>query len=100
MLAVRRFDFFSSFAMASGIALSGTEVSVFLLDGSQFVLRITPTTTAGAAVLAISDKIGLAHNSCFSLFELGAEQEFRMCDDKTPLAKVMAKWAQSDTPGA
>ena len=84
----------------SVVSLAGSEVSIFLLDGSQFILRITPATTAGAAVLAISEKIGLRRNACYSLYELGAEQEFRMCDDKTPLAKVMAKWAQSAVPSA
>lgn len=41
------------------ISLAGTETPIFLLDESAVVVKVTPTTTAGAAAIAIREQVGL-----------------------------------------
>ena len=74
------------------ISLGGTEVPVYLLDGTRFMLRIMPTTLAGAVMVAIREKIGLVHDTHYCLHEAGEDGEFRPLDDRMPLAKVLARW--------
>ena len=79
----------------AALSLAGSEVPFYLLDGSTITLRVTPTTSAGAAVLAIAEAVGLRDSSCYSIFELSVEEEFRACQDSTLLSKVMAKWEKN-----
>jgi hypothetical protein len=39
------------------ISLAGTDAPIFLLDGGAVVVRVTPTTTAGGAAVAVRDKV-------------------------------------------
>ena len=80
---------------ATPLSLAGTVVPFYLLDGSTISLRITPTTTAGAAAIALGEAVGLLDNSCYSIYELSVEEEFRACSDSTVLSKVMAKWEKN-----
>jgi hypothetical protein len=73
--------------------VSGTEIPVYLLDGTRFVLRIVPTTTVGGILISIREKIGLVHDSHFGLFETAEDSEFRLLDEHLLLSKVLNKWA-------
>jgi hypothetical protein len=55
------------------ISLGGTDVPVFLLDASAVVVKITPTTTAAAAVIAIRDQVRRARGG-----RLRARQEAQL----------------------
>ncbi len=55
------------------ISLGGTDVPIFLLDDSAVVVKITPTTTAAAALIAVRDQVSndtsswlLSILSCYS----------------------------------
>ena len=74
------------------ISIAGSDVSVFLLDGTAFVLRAMPTTTAGAACCAIAARVGLEADAHHGLFERGPDNEFRPIDDALTLARVLSRW--------
>ena len=74
------------------ISLGGTEVAVYLLDGTRFMLRVMPTTLVGAVMVSIREKIGLVHDSHYGIFEAGDDGEFRALDDRLQLARVLARW--------
>ena len=78
------------------ISLGGTDVPVFLLDGTRFVFRVTPTTLVGALMVSLREKIGLVHDTHFGVFEVGEDHEFRPLDDRLLLAKVISKWPSID----
>jgi hypothetical protein len=74
------------------LSLGGTEVPIYLLDGTRFMLRVMPTTLAGACMVAVREKIGLVHDTHYGLFEAGEDGEFRALDDRVQLSKVLARW--------
>jgi hypothetical protein len=74
------------------LSLSGTEIPVYLLDGTRFVLRVVPTTTVGGILISLREKLGMVHDSHYGLFEAGEDGEFRILDDRLNLSRVMAKW--------
>jgi hypothetical protein len=39
------------------ISVAGTDIPIYLLDGSNVVVKITPTTSAGAACVVVRDKV-------------------------------------------
>ena len=75
------------------VSLGGTEVPIYLLDGTRFMLRVMPTTLVGACMVAVREKIGLVHDTHYGLFEAGEDGQFRALDDHLQLAKVLARWS-------
>ena len=79
-------------ATAVPISIAGSDVPVFLLDGTALVVRATPTTTVGAACFAISTRLGLVSDAHHALFERGPDNEFRALDDAMTIARVLSRW--------
>lgn len=79
------------------LSLAGTELPILLLDNTQLILRVTPATTAAAAVITIRKQIGLVHDAHYGIFELGADGAFRVVDDRTMLSKVIAGWEDQES---
>jgi len=82
-----------------GIALSlgGTDVPVFLLDGSAVVVRLRVETSARAVLLALRGHLGLQHDAHFRLFEHsapGAGGVFRALDEEARVSRVVQRWPQ------
>ncbi len=82
------------------LSLSGSTVPVFLLDGTCFLLRATPSTTAGAAVLAVCTRLGVAAAAHHALFERVTDEHFREVPDATTLARVLREWDAAPLAGA
>ena len=81
-----------------GFSLEGVIASVYLLDQTCFRIRISPTTTAGAVVSAVSDVMGLEHDAHHGLFILHARGEFIEIADGRLLATVFGNgtsWAEA-----
>jgi hypothetical protein len=77
------------------ISSDGSCVSIFLLDASQLLLRIFPTTTAGAVCLSIKEHLGLTYDAHYGLFHYSSTDLcFRLLDDSAVLARVVSKWTQ------
>lgn len=79
-------------AAAVPISIAGSDVPIFLLDGTAMVVRATPTTTVGAACFAISTRLGLVSDAHHALFERGPDNEFRVIDDAMTIARVLSHW--------
>lgn len=75
------------------ISLGGTELPIYLLDGTRFMMRIMPTTLAGAVMVSLRERIGLVHDTHYGIFEAGEDGEFRLLDDRVVLSKVVARWS-------
>ena len=82
-----------------GIAIpaEGMVAPVYLLDDTQIVIRIFPTTTAAALCLAVRTELGLGYDAHFSLFQYNvADGGFKYIDDQLAIAKLVAKWKQCE----
>lgn len=82
-----------------GIAIpsEGMVAPVYLLDDTQILVRIFPTTTAAALCLAVRTEMGLGYDAHFSLFQYNvADGGFKYIDDQLAIAKLVAKWKQCE----
>ena len=89
--------------MDKGITISqdGHDVPVYLLDESQYVFKVSPATTAGSLCLALRVELGLKYDAHYSLFMFNTIDEgFKHIDDQIVIAKLVAKWQQSDFDGS
>ena len=80
-------------AAAIPISIAGSDVPIFLLDGTALIIRAMPATTAGAACCAVSARLGLVADRHHALFERGPDNEFRAIDDSMTLARVLSRWS-------
>ena len=74
------------------ISIAGSEVPVFLLDGTAFIVRATPTTKVEAVVISISAHLGIEANAHYGLFVRTPENDLAPVDNSTTLARVLAQW--------
>lgn len=80
------------------ISPSGTDIPIFFLDDSYFILTITPNTTVMAACLAVRQHLGLKNDSFNAMYEV-SDAGFQILEDTLTLSKVLAKWDQSNPFG-
>jgi len=80
------------------IAISGSDVPVFLLDESAVVIKIKLDTTGAGACASVASHLGLEHDAHYALYEQ-LDGVFTMVDMDYKLAKMLQRWPQGNAFG-
>lgn len=80
-----------------GIQISheGSDIPVFLCDGSILTVLISPSTTSASLAISLRQKLGLQHDGHFALCEAEGDL-FQPIEETIVLARLLAKWPQNN----
>jgi len=75
------------------VSIGGTDIPIYLIDGSAIMVRVKLDTTALGVCLAMRTHLGLKYDSTYGLFESTDGKDFSI-DGQYKIAKLLQKWNQ------
>ena len=75
------------------VSIGGTDIPIYLIDGSAVMVRVKLDTTTLGVCLAMRSHLGLKYDSTYGLFESTDGKDFSI-DGQYKIAKLLQKWNQ------
>jgi hypothetical protein len=75
------------------VSIGGSDIPIFLIDGSAVMVRVKLDTTALGVCLAMKSHLGLTYDSTYGLFESTDGKDFSI-DGQYKISKLLQKWNQ------
>lgn len=73
-----------------------SQVSVYLLDGTEFVMGLNPGTTTGGLCVALRVRLGFANDADYAIYECSSGNRFVALEHDLLVADVVKSWETNE----